>query len=540
MTEKIYPWATGWRKQAWSDLNQPWDLIIIGGGITGAGILREAARAGLKALLLEANDFASGTSSRSSKLVHGGFRYLKNLQIRVTLQSVRERERLIHEGRGLVNPLSFLLVNYRSDTIPAWVFGSGLVVYDLLALKWGHRRYDQIDMHDLCPPLREDGLLGGFRYFDAQTDDSRLVLRVIREAVLDGALALNYARVTDLLKTSNGKVCGVVVENQSPGDPFTTQEIQSAVVINATGAWADELRDRQGSLSNPGGRARLRKLRGSHLIFSSKRLPLTRSVSFLHPQDHRPVFAIPWEGVTIFGTTDVDHPGLLEPDVTISEAEAAYLLQAAQFAFSRQELTRADVQGAYSGVRPVVDTGKTDPSKESREHILWDENNLLTVTGGKLTTFRLMAHDALERVRSRLPGKPVFDKQARVLDSVLGELPNVENLHPAQRLRLCGRYGSAAAELTANAQPGELTSIDGSSALWAELRWAARSEAVVHLDDLLLRRVRLGLLLARGGLDQIHLIRAIAQDELGWDDQRWDTEATAYARLWNKCYHLQQ
>jgi len=532
MADKQYAWGTGWRAEAWSDLNQPWDIIIIGGGITGAGILREAARAGLRALLLEAHDFASGTSSRSSKLVHGGFRYLKNLQIQVTLQSVRERERLLHEGRGLVNPLSFLLVNYQSDTIPAWVFGSGLVVYDLLALKWGHRRYDQIDMHDLCPQLTEDGLLGGFRYFDAQTDDSRLVLRVIQEAVQDGALAMNYASVTDFLKTRNGRVCGVVVENQSPGEPLATQEIQSAVVINATGAWADELRDRVG------GRARLRKLRGSHLIFPSKRLALTRSVSFLHPQDHRPVFAIPWEGVTILGTTDVDHTGLLEPDVTISEAEADYLLRAAQYAFTSQELTINDIQGAFSGVRPVMDTGKSDPSKESREHIVWDENNLLTVTGGKLTTFRLMAHDALERVRARLPGKPRFDDQARVLNSILAELPNAESLNPAQRLRLSGRYGSAAPELTASARPGDLTSISGSSTLWAELRWAARSEAVVHLDDLLLRRVRLGLLLENGGLDQIELIRAIAQPELGWDDQRWEQEATAYTRLWNRCYHL--
>ncbi len=534
MMIKKHPWEKGWRNQAWSDLNQYWDLIIIGGGITGAGILREAARAGLKALLLEAHDFSSGTSSRSSKLVHGGFRYLKNLQIRVTLESVRERERLIHEGRGLVNPLSFLLVNYQGDTIPAWVFEAGLIVYDLLALKWGHRRYDQIDIHDLCPPLTEDGLMGGFRYFDAQTDDSRLVLRVIQEAVLDGALALNYAKVTDLLKTRNGRICGVVVENQSPGEALATQEIQSAVVINATGAWADELR------IQVGGRARLRKLRGSHLIISSKRLPLTRSVSFLHPQDHRPVFAIPWEGITIVGTTDVDHSDPLEQDVAISEMEAAYLLQAAQSAFSCQELTLSDIQGAYSGVRPVLDTGKSDPSKESREHIVWDESNLLTVTGGKLTTFRLMAHDALERVHPRLPGKPVFDNQVRVLDSVPGELPNAETLHPAQRLRLSGRYGSTAAELTANAQSGDLTSIGDSSALWAELRWAARSEAVVHLDDLLLRRVRLGLLLPHGGLDHIDSIRAVAQVELGWNDQRWDEEATSYARLWNKCYHLNQ
>ena len=168
-------WTSGWRERVWSSLDQPWDLIVIGGGITGAGILREAARIGLRALLVEAHDFASGTSSRSSKLVHGGFRYLQNAQIRLVRQSVRERERLLKEARGLVNPLGFLLVNYSGDSIPDWVFGAGLAVYDLLALKWGHCHYDAYDIREFYHSLREEGLLGGYRYFDAQTDDARLV-----------------------------------------------------------------------------------------------------------------------------------------------------------------------------------------------------------------------------------------------------------------------------------------------------------------------------------------------------------------------------
>src|SRR5512134_1381266 len=185
-------WTQGWRERLWSELDRSWDLIVIGGGITGAGILREAVRAGLRALLVEGHDFASGTSSRSSKLVHGGFRYLKNGQIKLTLESVRERERLLKEGRGLVNPLGFLLANYHGDAIPGWVFGAGLVFYDLLAFQWGHRRYDAYDMHDLCPPLAQEGLTGGYRYFDAQTDDARLVLRLIQESVGGGGAALNY------------------------------------------------------------------------------------------------------------------------------------------------------------------------------------------------------------------------------------------------------------------------------------------------------------------------------------------------------------
>lgn len=528
-------WTKGWRDTVWAGLAQPWDLIVIGGGITGAGILREARRAGLRALLLEANDFASGTSSRSSKLVHGGFRYLKNAQIRLTLESVRERERLIKEGRGLVNPLGILLANFTGDLIPGWVFGAGLIVYDLLALKWGHRHYDALDMHELCPVLNENGLTGGYRYFDAQTDDARLVLRVLLEAVADGATALNYARVTGLLQTRNGQVCGISLRDEDPQGNRRTAEVQAGVVVNATGAWADELR------SQVGGRPRLRKLRGSHLVFPAQRLPLTRSVSFLHPGDGRPVFALPWEGLALFGTTDVDQensPEGLPTDPQISPAEAEYLLKAVQYAFPGQELGYQDIVSTYSGVRPVIDTGKADPSKESREHVLWNENGLLTVTGGKLTTFRLMAHDALQKVQARLPGSPKFDPELRVLAEPSESVQMPGNLSPRARLRLVGRHGARLPALVASAQPEEWEAIGGSYALWAELRWAARTEGVVHLDDLLLRRTRLGLLLSHGGVDCLEDIRAIVQPELGWDDARWSTEASQYTDLYKRCYHL--
>jgi glycerol-3-phosphate dehydrogenase len=525
-------WNIGWRDKIWSELDQPWDLIVIGGGITGAGILREARRAGLRVLLVEAHDFASGTSSRSSKLVHGGFRYLKNAQIRVTLQSVRERERLLNEGRGLVNPLGFLLANYRGDSIPGWVFGVGLIVYDLLALKWGHRHYDAYDMHDLCPPLAEDKLLGGYRYFDAQTDDARLVLRVIQEAVQEGGVALNYAFVAGLLRQRDGRVCGVILRDEAPGSAGRTVEVQAPVVVNATGAWADDLRNQVG------GRTRLRKLRGSHLIFPATKLPLTRAISFLHPEDGRPISAVPWEGVTLIGTTDVDHEASMQDEPAISMAEAEYLMEATRYIFCNQNLSLEDIQGTYSGVRPVVNTGKDDPSKESREHILWTENGLLTVTGGKLTTFRLMAHDALQRVRAFLPGKPTFNPEQRVLAEPPAGLTLPEGLTPAARLRLLGRHGANAPQLLSIAQPGEFTPIESSTALWVELRWAARSEGVVHLDDLLLRRVRLGLLLPEGGLPCMERIRSIAQSELGWDDQRWEQEISSYASLWKKCYYL--
>jgi glycerol-3-phosphate dehydrogenase len=525
-------WQKGWREQTWAQLDQAWDVLIIGGGITGAGILREACRAGLRTLLVEGHDFASGTSSRSSKLVHGGFRYLKNGQIKLTFESVRERERLLKEGRGLVNPLGFLMANYRGDAIPAWVFGAGLAFYDLLAFQWGHRRYDAYDMHELCPPLEQEGLRGGYRYFDAQTDDARLTLRVAQEGVRDGGTALNYTRASGLLREAHGQVCGAILQDQTPEGNGRTAEVRARVVVNATGAWADDLRQEIGQ------RKRLRQLRGSHLIFSADRLPLTRSVSFLHPADDRPVFAFPWEGVTLVGTTDVDLDEPLHTDVRISQAETEYLLQAAQYAFSCQELTYADVQCTYAGVRPVVDTGKADPSTESREYILWSENGLLTITGGKLTTFRLMARDALRKIRMFIPDCPNLDRRQRVLNPPPEEVAFPERLSPAARLRLLGRHGQNVPALIAAGQAEEFDPVGGTPTLWAELRWAARAEAVVHLDDLMLRRTRLGLLLPGGGRDCLDQIRLVAQPELGWDDRRWEAEAAAYTELWQRCYHL--
>jgi len=513
----------------WSNLDTLWDVVIVGGGITGAGILREASRAGLKALLVEANDFASGTSSRSTKLVHGGLRYLQNGQIRLTFESVRERERLMNEGRGLVTPLGFLLPTYRGGKLPPFVFESGLILYDMLATRWSHRRYRPDPFLQFCPEIRQEGLNGGFRFFDAQTDDARLVLRVLQEAGEDGGAALNYARAASLLKERNGRVCGVVLEDTNGQNSNRSAEVKARVVINATGVWADNLR------GEVGGRPRMRPLRGSHLVFPGERIPVSRAVSFLHPADGRPVMALPWEGVTLIGTTDMDHEQDLGVEPAISSIETEYLMDAVQYIFPDMGISRANMVSTFAGVRGVVDTGKADPSKESREHVLWRDRGLLTITGGKLTTFRLMANVALRAIRSRLPGRSRFRSDSRVLNKV-PESGLFDGLDPQVRQRLTGRYGLQALAVMDLSETREMAAFAGSSVLKAELKYAARTEQVVHLDDLLLRRTRLGLLVPRGGQDQMEALQSLVQPVLGWEDEKWQQEAERYAQIWNRCY----
>ena len=521
-------WAKNWRDETWSNLDQPWDVIVIGGGITGAGILRETTRLGVRTLLVEKHDFGWGTSSRSSKLVHGGLRYLKDGNLRLTRASVHERERLLEEGPGLIDPLGFLLATYEGDHPGRWTFSAALSIYDLLALQWSHQHYSADDFQMLAPHITQEGLEGGFRYGDAQTDDARLVLRIIREAVSAGGVALNYVGAEEVLR-QDGLVCGVRLRDEVRK---RTAEVHGRVVINATGAWADHLRGQVGAPP------RIRPLRGSHLIFPAWRLPVAQAISFMHPLDHRPVFIFPWEGITLVGTSDVDHNQPLDGEPGISPEEVAYLMAAVEAQFPSLCLTLDDVISTFAGVRPVIGTGKADPSRESRDHVVWEEGGLLTVTGGKLTTFRLIALDVIKAVRHRLPDLPPLDDKVPVLNPVDVALPAAENLDEVMRRRLLGRYGTDAPALAAAARPGEMEPIAGTQTLWAELRWAARAEGVVHLDDLLLRRSRLGHLLPQGGEALLPQIQAICQPELDWDDAHWEKEESAYRELWRTCYSL--
>ncbi|MHB8666980.1 MAG: glycerol-3-phosphate dehydrogenase/oxidase [Burkholderiales bacterium] len=520
-------WPRNWREQLPATLARDWDIVIIGGGITGAGILLEAAHGGLRALLVEQRDFAWGTSSRSSKLVHGGLRYLKEGKWLLTRASVRERKRLLRDAAGLVEPQSFAFADYRGRKPGRWLFALGLALYDWMAGQRSRRYYPADEFLLLAPHIARAGLKGGMCYADAKTDDARLVLRVLEEALAAGGVAVNYMAATQVLR-ADGKVCGVELQDAAGA---ATYRVKVKVLVNATGAWANDLRP------NAAAGPRLRPLRGSHLLLPAWRLPVAQAVSLMHPRDGRPVFAFPWEGVTLVGTTDVDHAAGMNQEAAITPDEVAYLMQALEFQFPELGLGLDDIVATFAGVRPVIDSGNTDPSKEARDHAIWLEHGLLTVTGGKLTTFRLIARDALAHCAALLPK---LRSRAKAALNLVGSDSLVEHpaLTAAQARRLGGRYGVHAAALLAAAQGGELDTIAGSETLWVELRWAARAEAVMHLEDLLLRRTRLGLQLRQGGAELLPRIRAICQAELGWDDQRWVREEAAFRSLWLRHYSL--
>jgi len=509
-------------------LAQEWDLLIIGGGITGAGILLEAARRGLAALLVEQNDFAWGTSSRSSKLVHGGLRYLKQGRLGLTFESVHERQALLRDAAGLVEPQGFAFGDYVGRKPGRRQFMLGLAIYDAMAGRRTRRHLGADEFAMLAPHVARAGLQGGMLYQDAKTDDARLVLRVLQEARQHGGVAGNYLGVTSLLRTDD-RVDGALLHDAIGNQHHA---VRARLVISATGAWADGLR------GQVGGAPRLRPLRGSHLLLPAWRLPLAQAISLMHPHDGRPVFAYPWEGVTLVGTTDVDHGAGLAAEAAITRAEFDYLLAALRWQFPALDLVEGDVIATFSGVRPVVASGALDPSREAREHALWLEQGLLTVAGGKLTTFRAIALQALRLAAPLLPHwRP--DVRARPIFAAVAPLTGAAmRLDAQQRLRLLGRHGAQAQALCDAAHGGELEIIAGTQTLWAQLRWGARAESVQHLDDLLLRRTRLGLQLAGGALALLPRVRAICQPELGWSDARWEEEQARYLALWRGHYSV--
>jgi glycerol-3-phosphate dehydrogenase len=512
-----------------SDLNSDWDVVVVGGGITGAAIFREAARMGLSVLLVEQSDYSWGTSSRSSKMIHGGLRYLISGQVLLSLASVKERERLLAEGKGLIEPLQFLTAVYKTHGASKNLMSLGLSVYSLMARKRQHIRLTPEQTQERIPSINTDQLDAGFCFGDAQTDDSRLVLRLITEGCAKGGTALNYTRVRKLERNRQGRVSAVTAEDAETGESV---ELRTKVVINATGAWAESLHP------SPVEGYHLRPLRGSHLLFPESVLSLDVALTFFHPADSRPVFIYPWEGCLVLGTTDVDHVDPLDQEPSITREEAAYLMDGLEFILPGAKISESDCISSMAGVRPVLSKGGKKASKETRDYVVWRDRGLVTVTGGKLTTFRVIARDALKAACKDLPGFSIL-KPSSIFDPAEREETDSARmaLFPeAIQRRLYGRYGSLAAEVMNDQEEEDGALVPGTATPWCELSYAASQEQVRHLSDLLLRRVRIGLLSPGGGEEHFERIETTCKKALSWDDSRWEEEKRRYLEEWRNHY----
>jgi len=477
------------------------DLLVIGGGITGAGIAREAALAGLAVALVDARDFGAGTSSRSSRLIHGGLRYLEHGHLRLVFEAVRERAILLRLAPHLVRPLPFVLPAYKGDRVPRWKIAAGLTLYDLLAAGGNVPRHRTLGKRALLqrePLLRERGLTGGAMYWDAQCDDARLVLATVRAAAERGTLAANYMQVTGLVN-SGGRVTGARLRDTLTGDEG---EIRAQVVVNAAGPWADGVRRLEDTFAAP----ILRLTRGTHVLVPRQRVGNQHAVLFTSPVDGRVMFILPWtEAWTYIGTTDTDDvsgPDDLEP----RESDLVYLLRSANALFPAARLEPDDIISRWAGLRPLLaeDPG-TPASSVSREHrILRGDAGLITIAGGKLTTYRRMAAQVLKWVFESLgrtgdgPGsaserEPLPGGGASVIESFRapGEelglpLATVEHL-----LRTYGTEAPAIYALCRERRELMAPLHSEHSAIAAEVVQAARREFAVTVDDVLLRRTHL-------------------------------------------------
>ena len=493
----------------------PWDMVVVGGGATGAGVAIDGASRGYDVLLLEQSDFGKGTSSRSTKLAHGGVRYLEQGNVSLVMEALKERGLLLQNAPHLVRNLGFVVPNY--DWWEAPFYGIGLKLYNLLAGKYGFGASQILSREETLerlPTLNTDGLRGGVIYFDGQFDDSRLLINLVATASELGAALLNYAQVTGITKDRDGFLNGVQVRDMENGREF---EAAAKVVINATGPFTDELRRK----ADPSAQPMIAPSQGIHLVLDGSFLAGESAIMVPHTSDGRIMFAIPWHGHTLVGTTDtpVQEPAL-EP--VAQEQEVAFVLQTASLYLAKKP-GRSDVTSVFAGIRPLVRAG--DPNNTaalSRDHTIRIENSgMITICGGKWTTYRHMAEDCVNHAATlgRLADRP----------SVTDHL-NIHGFHPnASRFGRLAVYGSDAPAVEELMEADPLLSEPLHSALpyvGAEVVWAVRHEMARTVEDVLARRTRALFLKARAAIEMAPQVAALMARELG-RDAIWEADQVA-------------
>lgn len=522
------------------------DVLVIGGGIVGAGVVRDAASRGLSALLVEKGDFASGTSSRSSKMVHGGLRYLTHFHFAITREACQERDALLRLNPNLVKPLPFLFCAFAGGKVLSWQVRAALGLYWGLANFRASARFRMLDREAVTAysrDFRQDGLLAAGLYHDAQVDDARLVVEALKHARSMGAEAASHAEAIEFLREPGGALSGARVRDHLGGRTFL---IRAAAVVNAAGPAIERVR----GLDHPSTQRQLRPAKGVHIVIPRDRIHAEGAVSF-ESADGRHLFLCPFGDVAMIGTTDTFTDRIDEPVVTIDEVH--YLLGAANEAFPHAGLTTNDIRSVWAGVRPLVAEGDADtpPSDVSREsEITESASGLVSVAGGKLTTFRAMGEAAMDRVLRRLPAErrraagpsrtrdlPVRD-DSFAREEVLRELVERFELAPPVAARLIEAWGADAVTLLDAAPAEQRRPIGASSYLYAELPWAIRHECPATLSDVLERRVRLALFAQGQGLPQLAELARVAGEAAGWDAERTRAEAAAYAASVRRQYQI--
>jgi glycerol-3-phosphate dehydrogenase len=539
--------------------SERWDVVVVGGGITGAGVALDAASRGYSVALVERDDYAIGTSSRSSKMVHGGLRYLQNFDLGLVREALLERQLMVQLAPHLVYPTPFLVPTL-GEIRKNRLIGIGLNMYDVMATTrvgmsrreraerthsqdyWAPNRHRTIpaeEVVELIPALADRDAREAYLFYDCQTDDVRLVLTILGEAERYGAVSVNGATVTGLLD-EDGRAAGVTCIDSESGEDF---RVEADNVINATGVWADQIRPEE--IHDEAEVPRIAPSRGTHVTVAMEKLHLNAACVVPAGED-RTIFALPWYGRTLIGTTDNDYSGDIA-HVAPGDDDIAYLLDAIN-AFFGTTLDRGDLTGAYAGVRPLISTG--DPRKSvdiSRKAELYETSSgLLTITGGKLTTWRRMAKQVVDRMveREGRVARCRTDDLPLGMAAVEGDLAAPEGISEAQlpdgyEKLLRFRYGHAGRNvLRIVGERPELAApiVEGQPDMLAEVVVAARLEQARSVADVLLRRTRLGLLAAPQlrGADSVREVAETLGSELGWDAQRvaaeadrWVTDAAA-------------
>ncbi len=499
---------------------EPWDVVVIGGGATGAGVAVDAATRGYRTLLVEREDFGKGTSSRSTKLVHGGVRYLEQGNVSLVMEALKERGLLRQNAPHLVHDLPFVVPNYSWWEAP--FYGIGMKIYDLLAVKYSFgksRVLSREETLEKLPTIATDGLRGGVVYHDGQFDDTRLLTHLVMTAADHGATVLNYAPAVALEHDADGYVNGVTVEDRETGERM---HVNAKCVVNATGIFTDEVR----RMGQPDVETMVSPSQGIHLVLEESFLRAQAAIMVPKTSDGRVLFAIPWHGHTVVGTTDtpITAPSY-EPKPL--EEEIQFVLETAGEYLSRKP-TRADILSIYVGIRPLVKAAGSDASKTSalsRDHTIHiDGDGLLTIVGGKWTTYRHMAEDTVNHAATlgKLPDAACKTADLKVHGWMEGVAVGAD----------LAVYGTDAASIKAlivdRPELGEILH-PALPYVAAEIVWAAREEMSRNLDDALSRRTRALLLNARAAMDIAPKVAALLAAELD-QDETWQAEQVAEFR----------